>query len=75
MRDVVGRTLPLLPYDAAAAAWHAAERARLEKRGRLPSFADGQIAAIAAVHGLVLVTRNGKDFRAFRDVEVERWHR
>jgi len=34
-----------------AASWHGVERARLEQVGKAPSFADGQIAAIAAVHG------------------------
>ena len=31
--EVVEATLPILPYDEPAAAWHATERARLEKRG------------------------------------------
>lgn len=70
--EVVGR-LPVLPYDAAAARWHARERARLTKRGRPPAFVDGQIAATAAVHGLVLVTRNVADFAVFEGLEVESW--
>jgi hypothetical protein len=41
--------LPILPYDERAAAWHGRERARLEALGKTPSFADGQIAAIAVV--------------------------
>lgn len=73
--DVVARTLPVLPYDDAAAAWHADERARLERTGRPRPFADGQVAAIAAVNELVLVTRNVKDFRAFRGLVVEDWSR
>jgi tRNA(fMet)-specific endonuclease VapC len=59
------------PYDQEAAAWHARERARLSKRGRPPSAADGQIAAIASVHDLILVTANVKDFRRFKDLAVE----
>ena len=39
---VVGR-LPVLPYDAGAARWHARERVRLSRRGTPPSFVDGQI--------------------------------
>jgi hypothetical protein len=49
------------------------ERARLSKRGRPPSAADGQIAAIASVNELVVVTANVKDFRRFKDVVVKDW--
>ncbi len=72
--DVVVASLPLLPYDAAAASWHADARAALEKRGRTPPFVDGMIAAIAATNGLVLVTNNVADYRGFGDVDVVRWH-
>jgi len=65
--------LPILPYDNAAAAWHGGERARLERTGRTPPFADGQIAAIAKVHGLILVSRNAQDFRYFANLQVEDW--
>ena len=70
--EVIGR-LPVLPYDAAAARWHARERARLTKLGRPPAFVDGQIAATAAVHGLVLVTRNVIDFSVFEGIDIESW--
>lgn len=73
LRDVVGRTIPILPYDAGAAAWHAGERARLAQAGVPPPFADGQIAAVAATNDLVLVTFNGEDYAAFRDLRVEDW--
>lgn len=73
MTDVVERSLPVLPYDRAAAQWHAAERARLEQMGRTPSFADGMIAAIAATRGLILVTRNTADFEAFNEIHIENW--
>ena len=66
-------TLPVLPYDAAAAAWHARERARLEAKGKTAPFVDGQIAAIAATRGLTLVTRNVRDFAPFEGVSLERW--
>ncbi|CUS03911.2 putative nucleic acid-binding protein [Candidatus Promineifilum breve] len=71
--DVVRTTMPILPYDAAAAQWHAAERARLTQIGRSPAFADGQIAAIAAVQGLTLVTANTADFANFEGVETVNW--
>jgi predicted nucleic acid-binding protein len=34
---------------------------------------DGQIAAVAHVHGLVLVTTNETHFRGFRGLQVENW--
>jgi predicted nucleic acid-binding protein len=53
----------------------ATERARLRRRGRPPSAADGQIAAIARVNELVVVTVNPKDFRRFQGLAVEDWSR
>jgi tRNA(fMet)-specific endonuclease VapC len=75
LEEVVGAVLPILPYDQEAASWHARERARLSKRGRPPSAADGQIAAIAGANDLILVTANVKDFRRFKDLVVEDWSR
>ena len=75
LEEVVRSILPILPYDQEAAAWHARERARLSKRGRPPSAADGQIAAIASVNDLIVVTANVKDFRRFKDLVVENWSR
>ncbi len=75
LEDVVRSVLPILPYDQEAATWHARERARLSKRGRPPSAADGQIAAIATVNDLIVVTANVKDFRRFKDLVVEDWSR
>jgi tRNA(fMet)-specific endonuclease VapC len=73
LRDVVETTLPILAYDAEAAAWHGHERARLERTGRRTSFADGQIAAIAAVNDLTLVTANTRDFAPFRGIRLVDW--
>jgi len=73
VRGVVPASFPILPYDEAAAAWHAAERARLEAEGRPPPVVDGQIAAIAVVHELVLVTANVQDFDCFEDLSLEDW--
>lgn len=66
--------MPILPYDTEAAEWHAAQRARLEAVGSSPSFPDGQIASIAAVHELTLVTRNVSDFKGFTGLQVISWH-
>ncbi|HWM93275.1 MAG TPA: type II toxin-antitoxin system VapC family toxin [Thermoanaerobaculia bacterium] len=66
-------SLVILPYDERAAEHHASERARLTGTGRTPPFFDGQIAAIAFVHDLILVTRNIDDFVAFENLRVENW--
>jgi tRNA(fMet)-specific endonuclease VapC len=71
--DVVHGSFPILPYDEAAARRHAIERARLEDMGTLLPFVDGQIAAIAFVNELVLVTGNVRDFAPFAGLVVENW--
>jgi tRNA(fMet)-specific endonuclease VapC len=71
--ESVQRTMPILPYDATAAEWHAAERARLVAAGLTPPYLDGQIAAIAAVNRLILVTANQADFRHFHGLQIEDW--
>ena len=70
---ILREPLAILPYDRDAAVWHAGERARLTAKGRTPPFADGQIAAIARVNELTLVTRNTGDFNKFADLGVENW--
>jgi len=74
LNDIVRRTMLILPYDDRAAEWHARERARLSSKGITPSFVDGQIAAIAKVNGLILVTRNIDDFKPFSEFKLENWH-
>ncbi len=71
LEEAVRSVLPILLYDQEAATWHACERARLRKRGRPPSAADGQIAAIARVNDLIVVTANAKDFWRFKDLVVK----
>jgi tRNA(fMet)-specific endonuclease VapC len=73
LSQVIAPTIPVLPYDNRAAHWHAAERARLVSLGKTPPFADGQIAAIARVNDLVLVTANTADFALFQDIQLEDW--
>jgi tRNA(fMet)-specific endonuclease VapC len=73
LTDVVRVSFPILPYDQAAATRHALERARLEELGLPSPFVDGQIAAIALVSQLILVSRNGKDFERYEDLAVEDW--
>jgi len=74
LNDIVRRTMPILPYDDRAAEWHAKERARLSSRGVTPSFVDGQIASIAGVNGMILVTRNIYDVKPFSKLKLENWH-
>lgn len=75
LNDILSRTMLILPYDKRAAEWHAEERARLSsRRGVVPSFVDGQIASIAGVNGLILVTRNIVDFKPFSTLKLENWH-
>ncbi len=66
-------TFPILPYDEAAATWHGHERARLDALGQPAPYVDGQIAAIARVNGLAVVTTNTKDFARFKGLQVENW--
>jgi tRNA(fMet)-specific endonuclease VapC len=73
LQQEVKANLPILAYTQAAAEWFAAERARLIPIGLTPSYADGQIAAIAAVNDLVLVTRNVADYQNFSGLAVENW--
>ena len=73
LTEVVALSMPIVPYDERAAAWHAAERARLATAGKPPPFADGQIIAIAQVNSLSLVTLNASDYTNFQGVKFEDW--
>jgi len=73
LRETVLGSLEILPYDAAAAEWHAVERARLAAAGWTPPFVDGQIAAIAKVNELVLVTADTAHFAQFEGLRIENW--
>ncbi len=74
LNDIIKPNMIILPYDERAAEWHAKERARLSSGGNTPPFVDGQIASIAKVNGLILVTRNSADFKKFCGLKVENWH-
>ena len=73
IEDVVLASFPVLEYDQEAADWHAIERARLGTLGRTLPFVDGQVAAIAHVNGLTLVTSNTSDFQLFKGLRVRSW--
>jgi len=65
--------IPILPYDFQAAMWHAQERSRLVSMERTPAFADSQIAAVAKVNNLILVTNNVSDYENFADLQIQDW--
>jgi tRNA(fMet)-specific endonuclease VapC len=69
----IQKVLPILPYDYDSAQWHAYERARLTQLGHKPAFPDGQIAAIAVVNDLTLISRNVSDFVEFAELKIENW--
>lgn len=73
--DVVFQSMDILSYDERAAEWHAEQRAGLSLKGKMPSFVDGQIAAIASINNLILVTRNTQDFEWFENLDVLNWHK
>lgn len=73
LKQEVEPKLPLLPYDSEAATWHAVERARLVQVGQPPAFVDAQIAAIAVVNDLILVTHNLGDYASFNHLKIEDW--
>jgi len=65
--------LIILPYDQVAAECYAKQRAVLKAQGKIPAYADGEIASIATVNNLTLVTRNTDDFSDFKNLELNNW--
>ncbi|MGL5819059.1 MAG: type II toxin-antitoxin system VapC family toxin [Phycicoccus sp.] len=62
----------VFPFDAPAAEYYGALAALVRQSGRnpRPRRMDLQIAATAACHGLMLLTRNGGDFTGLDDAVV-----
>ena len=73
IEDVVSASFSVLEYDRKAADWHADERARLASMNQEPPLITGQIAAIAHVNKMILVTSNPTDYRAFKELQVRNW--
>ena len=66
----LGLSFTLLPFDDEMAR-HATDLARQALlAGKLPGWADVQIAAAARAHGTFVVTRNARHFRDGLDVPV-----
>jgi tRNA(fMet)-specific endonuclease VapC len=73
LQNLVTTNLPILSHTTEAARWFATERSRLVQVGLPPSYPDGQIAAIACMNNLILVTRNVSDFIHFNELKLENW--
>lgn len=63
----------ILPFDAAAAHAFARLSAQARSAGRAIAMADGQIAAIAAVHGFRVATRDRAPFEAAGVPLIDPW--
>jgi tRNA(fMet)-specific endonuclease VapC len=73
LHEVLRRAFPVLPFDDGAAAWHGREMARRVRAGERVGMVDSQIAAIAVVGGLTLVTTNPRPYLGYPGLRVERW--
>ncbi len=65
--------LCILPFCRDAAEWLAEERVRLKQAGLTPAKYDAEVAAVAVVNHLTIVTRSVDDFALFAGVRVENW--
>lgn len=63
----------VLPFDRNAAETYASLMAQAARKGRAISFADGQIAAIAKVHGFAVATRDTSPFEAAGIPVINPW--
>lgn len=63
----------LLAFDQSAAIHYAALMAHAQENGQTLSLADGQIAAIAAVHGYTVATRDTQPFIAAGIAVINPW--
>lgn len=63
----------VLPFDADAARAYGALRAARRREGRPISMGDAQIAAVCAVRGATLATRNARDFEGLGIQLVNPW--
>lgn len=63
----------ILPFDTDAAVHYAELVAESESRGKLADMADGQIAAIARLHGAHIATRNVRHFEHFGVSLTDPW--
>jgi tRNA(fMet)-specific endonuclease VapC len=65
--------LEIYPFDESAAIRYGQIRVKLEKKGKVISERDLQIAAIALANRLCVVTHNTKEFYRVPRLRVEDW--
>ncbi len=65
----------ILPFDQQAAVAYAPIVSRVRASGRILSVADGQIAAIATVHGFTVATRDTAPFIAAAVPIINPWEK
>ena len=65
--------MEILPFDAPAAATYGPIQATLERQGTPIGAMDLLIAAHAVSLGVILVTKNPREFRRVSDLQVENW--
>lgn len=63
----------ILPFCQKSAEWLAKERVRLKEKGLTPSKYDSEIASVAYVNQLIIVTRNVDDYKIFDGLRVQSW--
>jgi len=63
----------ILPFGQSTADYWASMCATAEKAGKTLSVFDSLIASTAIEHGLVIVTRNAKDFEAAPVMQINPW--
>lgn len=68
--DFAGR---ILSFDADAAVHYAGLAAESDAKGKVVDMADGQIAAIAALHDARVVTRNVRHFDSLGVLVINPW--
>jgi tRNA(fMet)-specific endonuclease VapC len=71
--DAFIRPYVILPFDAAAAETHGEIRHHLESQGKMIGPYDSQIAAIALVNKVTLVTHNTSEFSRVPGLALEDW--
>jgi predicted nucleic acid-binding protein len=71
LRQVIGNRV--MPFDADAARMYAEIVTLARARGLAIGIADGQIAAVAAVHGFTVATRDTSPFEAAGVAFVNPW--
>lgn len=71
--DTFASPYVVLPFDEGAADVHAQVRVCLERLGQLIGPYDLMIAAIALVHGCILVTHNTREFSRVPGLTLEDW--